>query len=312
MYLNSSSEGGNLEATLFYGMQYLGVILFMLPPVYITQVYCSTLRECGETKVPMIAGVIAVLTNLVLDYILIFGKLGLPALGIIGAAVATIIARIIEMLVVIIWSIRHSNTHTYFKGMYRTIKVPLNLVWKYFITGIPLLLNEGLWSIGIVMLNQAYSMRGLNVVAGQSIANTINNIFNIVFIAMGDAVAIIIGQHLGSGDMKKAREEDTKIIAFSIFTSIIIGSIMFCTSGFFPKLYKTNELARLVATHFIMVQAIVMPKDAFLHTTYFTIRAGGKTIITFLFDSFFMLAVSVPIAHILIRSYQMCRRLYTE
>ena len=301
MYLNSSSEGGNLEATLFYGMQYLGVILFMLPPVYITQVYCSTLRECGETKVPMIAGVIAVLTNLVLDYILIFGKLGLPALGIIGAAVATIIARIIEMLVVIIWSIRHSNTHTYFKGMYRTIKVPLNLVWKYFITGIPLLLNEGLWSIGIVMLNQAYSMRGLNVVAGQSIANTINNIFNIVFIAMGDAVAIIIGQHLGSGDMKKARDEDTKIIAFSIFTSIIIGSIMFCTSGFFPKLYKTNELARLVATHFIMVQAIVMPKDAFLHTTYFTIRAGGKTIITFLFDSFFMLAVSVPIAHILIR-----------
>ena len=151
------------------------------------------------------------------------------------------------------------------------------------------------------MLNQAYSLRGLNVVAGQSIANTINNLFNIVFIAMGDSVAIIIGQHLGSGDMKKAKEEDTKIIAFAIFSSIIIGAIMFFSSGQFPKLYNTNDLARLTAAHFIMVQAIVMPKDAFLHTSYFTIRAGGKTIITFLFDSVFMLLISVPVANLLVR-----------
>lgn len=301
LYLNSSAEGGNLEATLFYGMEYLGIILFMLPLVYITQVYCSTLRECGETKLPMIAGVIAVFSNLVLDYILIFGKLGLPALGVAGAAIGTVAARLIEMVIVITWCIRHRKTHTYFNGIYKTILVPPQLVWKYFYTGIPLLMNEGLWSIGVAMLNQAYSMRGLNVVAGQSIANTINNLFNIVFIAMGDSVAIIIGQHLGAGDMEKAKDEDTKIIAFAMFTSLIIGCVMFSASGLFPNIYNTNAMARLVATHFIMVQAIVMPKDAFLHTTYFTIRAGGKTIITFLFDSFFMLAVSVPLANLLVR-----------
>lgn len=301
LYLKSSSDSGDLEATLAFGMQYLGIILFMLPPIYITQLFCSTLRECGETKVPMAAGVTAVLTNLVLDYILIFGKLGLPALGVAGAALATIIARIIEMLVVVIWCAIHKHTHTYLIGLFKTLKVPLPLALKFFLTGMPLLLNEGLWSIGVTMLNQAYSLRGLNVVAGQSIANTINNLFNIVFIAMGDSVAIIIGQHLGSGDMKKAKEEDTKIIAFAIFSSIIIGAIMFFSSGQFPKLYNTNDLARLTAAHFIMVQAIVMPKDAFLHTSYFTIRAGGKTIITFLFDSVFMLLISVPVANLLVR-----------
>lgn len=301
LYLKSSSDSGDLEATLAFGMQYLGIILFMLPPIYITQLFCSTLRECGETKVPMAAGVTAVLTNLVLDYILIFGKLGLPALGVAGAALATIIARIIEMLVVVIWCALHKHTHTYLIGLFKTLKVPLPLALKFFLTGMPLLLNEGLWSIGVTMLNQAYSLRGLNVVAGQSIANTINNLFNIVFIAMGDSVAIIIGQHLGSGDMKKAKEEDTKIIAFAIFSSIIIGAIMFFSSGQFPKLYNTNDLARLTAAHFIMVQAIVMPKDAFLHTSYFTIRAGGKTIITFLFDSVFMLLISVPVANLLVR-----------
>ena len=302
LYLHSSNEGGNLEATLNYGLSYLGVVLFMLPAVYITQVYCSTLRECGETKVPMIAGVAAVLSNLVLDYILIFGKLGLPAMGVRGAALATVLARLVEMSIVIIWCIRHKATHPYLSGIYKTIKVPLHLVVKYILTGAPLLLNEGLWSIGIAMLNQAYSIRGLNVVAGMNISTTINNLFNIVFVAMGDAVAIIIGQHLGAGDMKKAKEDDTKIIAFAIASSAVIGLIMFSLAGLFPQAYKgTNDLARLVATHFIMVQALIMPKDAFLHTSYFTIRAGGKTIITFLFDSVFILTVSVPLANILVR-----------
>ena len=297
LYLNGSEDGGNLEAALEYGMSYLWWILFMLPPVFIGQLFASTLRECGETFVPMVSGVIAVFTNLIFNYILIFGKLGIPAMGVKGAALATIIARCVEALILIGWSFKTIDKHPYFKGVLKTIKVPLDLAKKYFITSMPILVNEGLWSIGIAMLGQAYSIRGLNVVAGQNIANTINNLFNIVFIAMGDAVAIIIGQYLGAGDMKKARDADNKIIATAVISSVFIGAILFCTSGLFPKLYNTNDMARLVATHFLMVQAVFMPKDGFLHTTYFTIRAGGKTIITFLFDSVFMMAVSVPVAY---------------
>ena len=133
----------------------------------------------------------------------------------------------------------------------------------------------------------------------QDICSTINNVFNIVFIAMGDAVAIIVGKYLGAGDMKKARDADNKIIATAIFSAILFGGLMLITAPFFPQIYNTTDKAKLIATHFIIVQALFMPKDAFLHTSYFTIRAGGNTVITFLFDSVFMICVSVPLAFIL-------------
>ncbi|MBO4863031.1 MAG: MATE family efflux transporter [Eubacterium sp.] len=301
LYLSGTADGGDLEATLIYGRRYLGIILFMLPSVWIGMLYTSTLRECGQTFVPMIAGVCAVLTNFVFNYLLIFGKFGFPKLGIAGAAIATVISHYVEMMIVIVWAYRNRDKHTYFKGIFRTLIVPRSLVKKFFITGMPILVNEGLWSIGIAMLSQAYSLRGLNVVAGQNIANTINNLFNIFFIAMGDSIAIIVGQYLGAGDMKKAKDYDNKIIATAILSSIVIGAIMFFTAPLYPKVYNTNNMARLVAAHFLMVQAAFMPKDAFLHTSYFTIRAGGKTIITFFFDSFFMIVVSVPVAYVLSR-----------
>ena len=301
LFLNSSADGGDLEAALSYGLDYLGIILLMLPAVSFSQVYISTLRECGQTVVPMVAGIVAVLTNLVLDYVFIFGKLGLPAMGVKGAAFATVIARYVEMLIVLVWAVKNSDTHTYFKGIYRTLRVPWDLTKKLLKSGLTIMMNEGLWSVGIVILAQAYSIRGLNVVAGQSIASTIGNIFNIVFIALGDAVAIIIGQLLGSGDMKKAKDYDNKIIATAVLSSVVIGSLLFLVSGLFPQLYNTNEHAKMLATHFIMVQAVFMPKDSFLHTSYFTIRAGGKTMITFLFDSVSTMLISVPVAFVLTR-----------
>ena len=151
------------------------------------------------------------------------------------------------------------------------------------------------------MQNQAYSLRGLNAVAGQNIANTINNVFNIAFIAMGDAVAIIIGQLLGAGKMKEAKRTDTWIISTSVLIGAAIMVFLIITAPLFPQIYNTNDAAKHLATMFLIVQAIATPKDAFLHTTYFTLRSGGKTIITFFFDSFFMCVVSVPTAFILSR-----------
>lgn len=300
-FLNGSNDGGDLVATLNYALSYMGIIIFMLPAVYIGMLYSSTMRECGETFIPMLAGGVAVVLNCVLDYLLIFGKFGLPRMGVAGAAIATVIARYVEMLIVVGWAYFNRLKHTYFVGIFRTILVPGDLAKKYFITSMPLLLNEGLWSIGVALLAQAYSIRGLNVVAGQNIASTINNIFNIIFIAMGDAVAILVGQYLGSGDMEKARDTDNKIIAFAIFSSVIIGGAMLLLAPIFPQFYNTNDTARMIATHFIMVQGFFMAKDAFLHTSYFTIRAGGNTVITFVFDSVFMMVVSVPFAHFLCR-----------
>jgi putative MATE family efflux protein len=300
-YLSGSDDGGNLTATLGYALDYLRIILIGLPAFTAVQVYANTLRECGETVVPMRAGLIAVAVNLSFNYVLIYGKFGFPALGVKGAAIATVLSRFAEMAVVVIWTHTHKDRCGYIKGAYKTLRVPAALVKKYFITGSPLLVNEALWAAGMAMLTQCYSLRGLNVVAGQNIASTVSNVFNVVFFALGDSIAIIIGQHLGAGNFKRARDEDNKIIAFAIFIATLVGITIFATSGLFPKIYNTTPEARLIATRFLMAQALFTPQFALLHTTYFTIRSGGKTIVTFLFDSVFMWVVSVPVAFVLSR-----------
>ena len=301
MYLNGNNDGGDLAAALHYGKNYLQVMLLGLPAFMMLQIYVSTLRECGETVVPMKAGIAAVTVNLCLNYLLIYGKLGLPALGVVGAAVATVISRYVEAAVVILWTHGHKEKNSYITGIYRTLKVPGYLVGKFFIKGAPLLVNETLWSSGMAMLTQCYSVRGLSVIAGLNIANTINNMFNVVFIALGDAVAIIIGQLLGAGKMEEARDTDNKIIAFSVSCCIGVAILMVFIAPLFPQLYKTTDEVRAVAVQFILAQAVFMPQAAFMHATYFTLRSGGKTIVTFLFDSVFVWCVSVPVAFCLSR-----------
>lgn len=300
-YLSGSNDGGDLAAALHYGRQYMQVMLAGLPAFMMLQVYASTLRECGETVVPMKAGILAVMVNLTFNYLLIYGKFGFPELGVVGAAAATVMSRYVEAAIVMAWTHCHKEKNSYIAGMYRTMKVPAVLVKKFFIKGSPLLVNETLWAAAMAMLTQCYSVRGLSVVAGQNIANTISNVFNVVFIALGDAVAIIVGQLLGAGKMREARDTDNKMIAFSVFCCTFIAAAMIMIAPLFPQLYNTTAQAKELAVRFIIVQAVFMPQNAFMHAAYFTLRSGGKTIVTFLFDSVFVWCVSVPIAYCLSR-----------
>lgn len=305
LYLNESSGGGDLAATLKYGLGYMQIICFSMPFVFLGFSYSSTMRECGETIVPMRSGLTAVGVNLVFNYLLIYGAFGFPKLGVYGAAIATGISRVVECAILMAWLHTHGEKHTYVRGIYKTVLVPFRWVKKFFITGAPLLVNETLWAMGIFLLNQAYSLRGLNVVAGQNIASTINNVFNIAFFALGDSVAIIIGQLLGAGDMKRAKDTDNKIIAAAVMIGSVVMVLMIATSSLFPQLYNTNAEAKHLAMWFLIVQGIASPKEAFLHSSYFTLRSGGKTVITFVFDSVFMFVVSVPIAYVLSRCTDM-------
>ena len=301
LYLKGEGTPEQIRQTLQYGEKYLRIMLLGLPPFMLTNVYASTLRECGETVIPMRAGVAAVLVNLVFNYLLIYGKAGFPELGVAGAAYATVLSRFVELLIIVVWTHRNAEQNPFAEGLYRTLKVPSGLVKKILIKGTPLLINETLWSAGMALLIQCYSVRGLNVVASLNISNTINNVFNIVFIALGDSVAIIVGQLLGAGKMEDAKDADRKIITFSVLCCTLIALIMLLVAPFFPRLYNTEEEVKALARSFIIVNAVAMPMYAFLHATYFTLRSGGKTIITFLFDSMFVWVVSLPIAFALSR-----------
>lgn len=286
---------------LEYGMTYLRIILLDLPAFMILQVYASTMRECGEIVVPMKAGAAAVAVNLIFNYLLTYGKFGFPRLGVAGAAVATVLSRYTETAIVVIWAHTHEKENTYMTGLYKTLSVPRDHVKKYFIKGTPLLLNEALWSFGMAVLAQNYSVRGLTVIAAMNIANTINNLFSVVFAAMGESVAIIVGQALGFGDMKRAREIDNKMIVSCVLISFAVSVFMFLFAPFFPRIYNTTEAVRKAAMGLVLAQAVFIPQNAFLNAAYFTLRAGGKTGVTFFFDCVFLWCVNIPIVFVLCR-----------
>lgn len=304
LFLNESGADVDmvaLKATLHYGKQYLMFMLIGLIPFSLCQCYTSTLRECGETVLPMKASMAAVGINMCLNAVLIFGLIGMPKLGVVGAAIATVISRYVEFIIVVIYTHKNVDKYPFMKGLYKSFYIPGNLTGKIITTGTPLMLNEILWSLGMATLAKCYSERGLDVVAAQNITSTISNLFAVLYISMGSAVSIIIGQMLGAGKMEEAKDTDTKLIAFSVGICVIAGLILLGISDLFPCIYNTSAEIKALAGNLIRIVALFVPINAFLNTCYFTIRAGGKTIITFLFDSAFMWLISIPVAFALTR-----------
>ena len=299
LYLNDSGSVGDITLALEYGKEYLAVMIIGLIPFALGQTYISSVRECGQTFVPMIAGIAAVLTNLVLDVILIFGLLGLPAMGVKGAAIATVIARFVECIIVVCWTHLHKDKNKFIVGAYRSFKIPKRILIDIFKKGTPLMLNEMFWASGMAVIAQCYAVRGLEVVAAQNISSTITNLFNVVYIQLGGCISIVVGQLLGAGKVEEAKDADNKMIFFSVACCTGVAFIMIIVGRFFPAIYNTEETIKELATTFIAISASVMPICAFCHCTYFTLRSGGKTGITFLFDSVYTWVLVIPVAYAL-------------
>lgn len=282
---------------------YLLIMMLGFIPFAITQSYSSTLRETGETLLPMKAGVIAVIVNLCFNYILIFGvkPLGIPALGAAGAAIATVLSRYVEMVIVIVWTHTHKEKNPYIVGLFKNIKMPVSLAFDMLKKALPLTLNETLWAAGVAMLNQCYSTKGVDVVAANNINQTFWNLFAVIFLSMGNVIGIIIGNMLGAGRMNEVMDYDRKLIVFSLFMSVVMCIVYASLSPVIPLLYNTSDNVRHIASGLIIIGALMMPFDSLAHSSYFTLRSGGKSLITFIFDCGFMWCVSVPIAFILSR-----------
>ena len=301
LFLTEEDTTGDVAMTLFYGREYLKIALISLVPMALTQVYANTLRETGQTVPPMVASIAAVCTNAVANYLLIFGVGPFPALGVVGAACGTVIARVAELSIVVIWSHANARRVPFIKGLYRSLRIPLGLVGQIVVKTLPLMCNELLWSLGMTVLNQCYSTRGLSAVAALNIAITVANVFNIVYMSMGSAVAIIVGSQLGAGQIEEAKDTDRKIIAFSCVLCAGIGAVMAAMSPLFTMVYNVTDEVKSLAAVLMMVYAVSMPFSSFAHNCYFTLRSGGQTFITFLFDSAYVWAVSVPTGLLLSR-----------
>lgn len=301
LYLRGQGDVEDIEASLAYGRSYLHLMLLGIPPFVLQQCYAGTLRESGKTVLPMTAGLVAVGVNLLGNWLLIFGRFGLPRLGADGAAIATVISRYVEAGIIMICVHTQVDKTPYFRGAWRSLRVPGSLARKISVKGVPLLINEVLWAAGQALLVQCYSLRGYHVVAAVNICNSIGQVFTIAFVTMGTAIGIIVGQLLGAGKVEEAKDTDRKLIVFSELVCVIVMLVFASVSEIFPRIYNTSDEIRLLASRLILITAGLMPINCYANAAYFTLRSGGKTYVTFLFDSVYACLVVAPIAFVLSR-----------
>ena len=300
-FLFDNSSSGDIALTLSQGQIYLKIMLIGLVPYALSQVYASTLRETEHAVVPMVASVIAVITNFILNYILIFGKLGFNAMGVKGAAIATVIARFTELTILVVWSHLNTEKCPYFKSSFRSFSIPTDLVKRMILKALPLMANEFLWSISLTVRNQCYATRGIEVVAAQNICSTIFNVFSVIYMSFGTVISIMVGNLLGRGRFEEAKDTNRKVLVCSVGCGITLGTLLALSSGIFPSLYNTSDEVKSIAAYMMIISGIYMPFYAFSNSSYFTIRSGGSVGITFVMDSGFMCLFMLPVSLIVSR-----------
>ncbi len=280
--------------TIQGGLDYLNIIKWSAFPWILSVAISNTFRETGTTKPLLYISIVAIITNTALNFILIFGLFGFPALGIIGAAIATLIARIIEFSLMLILLQRKGQMFN--SKVFEIFKIDKKVLAGIVVMAIPLTLNEALWSSGQTVFLHAYSTRGDSALAALNITGAISQLVFVTFGGIATAVAVMVGNTLGKGDLQEAKENSKKLIAFSVFIAMIAGAILFILSFFILDLYDVAEVTKRTAAFNIRVNALFIPVYSFNVALYFTLRAGGDTKSTIMIDAGYMWVVPVPIA----------------
>lgn len=295
-YIAADTSPADAAVTLDYAEEYLRIMAVGLIPFAISQCLAGTLRESGQTVLPMKASMAAIFVNLVFNSLLIFGLCGFPKLGVAGAAIATVLSRFVELAIILVSVRKNIELYPFFRGILSGFSIPLELTKNIMSKSLPLLANELMWGSGVAVLLQCYSVRGIQVVAAMNICSTVSQIFNGAFLSLGNATAIVVGQELGANELTNARRTAWRMLVLSIASCVFMGILLAVCAPIVPLIYNTEESIRNLATELICVAAVCMPLYGIANNAYFTIRSGGKTLITFLFDSCFSWVVSVPAA----------------
>ena len=284
----------NNETTIENGLAYLKITRFNILPMLVSFAISSTFREIGLPKLLLKISVTTILVNTVLNYLLIFGSFGFPELGVVGAAYATLIARFLEVgLLLLLVKKRGKVFATKFRRIFKIEKAVLASI---LIVALPMMLNETMWSVGQTAFLKAYSTRGDSALAAFNISSAISQLVFIIFGAMSTAVAVMVGNKLGANKLEEAKDNAVKLIAFSVFVAFVSGLLLIVGSFFIPNLYDVAESTKEIVAFNIRVNGVFIPVFAFNMGLFFVIRAGGDAKSTLLMDAVFMWVVTVPMA----------------
>ena len=300
LFLTGEGAAADAAAILDFGKEYLRIMLWGLLPFALASAYATTLRECGETLIPMISSFAAMFCNLILNYVLIFGHFGFPVMGASGAAVATVISRYLELAIVAVFAHRHKVKFPFMEGLYRSLRIPGKLMGQMMRKVAPLILNETLWSIAITFQNQCYSTCGLAVVSALNIVSTVNNMATVAASAIGNTVGILMGQMLGAcRPEKEVRGENRKLMAFAFAAGAVFGGLLACVSRLFPEFYNTSQAIRDLSAGMILLMALTKPFQSYHMSVYYTIRSGGLVFLTMLYDCGYLWILVVPMTFVM-------------
>lgn len=276
------------------GLEYINVAIWSFYPASLTMCIYQAMRAVGETKIPLRCSVIAVTINSALNYIFIFGFYYIPAMGIAGAALATLIARLVECALAL-RSIAESN-FAFKTNLSELFQIESEVFKKVLSKAAPLMLNETLWSFGMATLFKLYSTRGSDVMSGFSVSSTVGDLFFTLFAGMAAASTILISTPLGANRLEEARDNAYKLIGFSMLLSVVFASLMFISSYAVPILYsQVTETSQDIAMNLLRVQSLMYWIYMGSTQCYFILRAGGDMKHTLIMDSGFMWIINIPL-----------------
>lgn len=277
------------------GAEYLKTLAFSFIPFSISLIFVFTLRAIEQLKPAVFATVISLFVNLILNGILIFGLLGFPALGVKGAAIATVVSRIIELIVFIIITKKKKLPILGLPG--NQYGFSRKFIFSFFLIVLPVILNESIWSLGITFHHKIFA--GLNTFsyAAFSITNTVSQLTWVVFIGLGNGAGILIGKKIGEGKYVEAESYASKIAFFSPFIAIFVGFLLVPISFLIPYIFKVEYEVYIQARAFFIILAVCYPIKAFnMCMIIGVIRAGGDTKFGVIYDTLFMWIISIPLS----------------
>ncbi|MFV0499217.1 MAG: MATE family efflux transporter [Bacilli bacterium] len=276
--------------------QYLSIAVFTYPIILVSISIAGAYRRCGNTVLPMISGVISIIINTCLNYLLINGNLGFPSLGVSGAALATLIARSIELIILIIMmEKRHMPFRPNFKDIF---KIPISSIKKVLSASIPLTLNEFLWGLGQTTLMALYGIKHADNYTAVQMSYTTANLLFVVMSGFATSVSILIGQDLGKNDFVGAKNHSILLVKLSILTGIGVLILTLLLSFITPNFYNVSADIRQNSANILRIMAFYFPIFILTATLFFTLRAGGDVIGVLAVDGCFMWCICIPIAFV--------------
>lgn len=281
-------------AVITAGGQYLRIIAFSYIVTSITFTYSFILRSTGHVKVPMVVSVIALAINTFLNYSLVYGYFGLPEMGIKGSAIATVIARFIEVTLLLVISYKNRlPVAASFKEMFN---ISSEFVSRFFKVTVPVILNETMWSLGVTMYSVVYARMGTDVIASTNISGTVERIAWVIFLGFGNACAVMIGNKIGERKEKEAFLYAKRFMILIPVSAVVGGIIVYLSSGWILSAYNVSHLVYYYAHRNLMVFSVFLWVKVFNYISIVGIlRSGGDTKFCLFLDMGGVWLIGVPL-----------------